>query len=342
MQTQNKQFLFLKRKITKLFFLKLALIERIAGQFISYSLRPKRSSQVGTWSDALKREPKTAIVIQGPLLTKNDFTLETVRLYKKHYKNSTIILSTWKNEDPLKIEEFKREGVEILLNDEPSSRGPRNINKQIVSSLEGIRYAQNIGAEYVLKSRTDQRMYAVNAVEFMINLLNTFPIATGHSQKRRIISASLATLKYRPYGVSDMFMFGHVDDMLTYWNPPLDTREVSLGATSTIRDFTKSAICEIYLTTNYLKKIGKEVEWTLKDSLKAYADHFIIVDHQSLDLYWHKYDHHQEQRFMNYDTIKNDRLLTFADWFNLYTNLQNHVQIREENLDEPFNSPIEP
>jgi hypothetical protein len=185
-------------------------------------------------------------------------------------------------------------------------------------------------------------MYAVNAAEFLVNLLSTFPVVAGYQQKKRIVSASLATLKYRPYGVSDMFVFGHIDDMLTYWNPPLDTREVSFGSTSTIRDFTQSAICEIYLATNFLKKVGREVAWTLEDSLSVYADHFIIVDHQSLDLYWHKYDHHTEQRFMSYDTIKNDRLLTFADWFNLYANLQNHVATQEENLDQPFNSPIKP
>lgn len=340
MQTRNKQFL--KRKITKLLFFKLDLAERIIGRFISYSLRPKRSSQIDTWSDVLKKEPRTAIVIQGPLLTKDNFTLETVRLYKKHYKNSLIILSTWKSEDTHKIEDFKKEGVKIILSDEPSSRGPRNINKQIVSSFKGIEYAKEHGVEYVLKTRTDQRMYAVNALEFLVNLLATFPITTGNQQKKRIISASLATLKYRPYGVSDMFVFGDINDMLTYWNPPLDTREISFGATYTIRDFMKSAICEIYLSTNFLKQVGREVTWTLKDSLSAYADHFIIVDHQSLDLYWHKYDHHQEQRFMSYDTIKNDRLLTFADWFNLYTNLQNHVQVREENIDKSFNSPIEP
>ena len=44
-----------------------------------------------------KKNSNSSIIIQGPILKKNNFTLNTINLYIKNCR-SKIILSTWKNE----------------------------------------------------------------------------------------------------------------------------------------------------------------------------------------------------------------------------------------------------
>ena len=52
---------------------------------LTYHERPLYSEDVNTWSDKLRQDPKCAIVLQGPIITEHDFTLNTLRIYKKHF-----------------------------------------------------------------------------------------------------------------------------------------------------------------------------------------------------------------------------------------------------------------
>ena len=172
------------------------------------------ANAVGTWSDPLLAIPTIALVLQGPLVLDNNFTLETIRLYKKHFTQSMIIVSTWEGENADYLTKIKAEGVELILNAKPAIAGIGNLNLQIVSSYNGIMRAKERGAAYVYKTRCDQRMYGVNINEFLHNLITQFPLKKPGLQKQRIIASSFSTLKYVPYLITDMFLFGHIDDML--------------------------------------------------------------------------------------------------------------------------------
>ena len=304
--------------------------------FITSHLRPKCASRVNVWPDELKSAPKCAVIIQGPIYKKDDFMLETVRLYKKLFPEASIIVSTWNTEDLEYIKKIKLENVEVILNAEPKIAGPSHINYQLKSSFAGIKLAEELGSEYVLKTRTDQRIYGVNVLDFFYNLLKTFPSKTGYKQKERIIGVSLNTFKYRLYDLSDMVVFGLLKDMELFWSAAPDNRPYKADPNLTQGEFSRLRICEMYLTSEYLKNIGRELKWTLEDSWQAMADHFIVVDQTSLDLYWHKYNKHKEFRYLKYGAILNNREMSFLEWFNLYKGLANKKFIPENTLEKRF------
>ncbi|MBQ7198282.1 MAG: hypothetical protein IJS29_03365, partial [Selenomonadaceae bacterium] len=65
-----------------------------------------------------------AIVMQGPLEYKDNYTITTARLYRQWYPNAPIVISTWKNEaTEIFREECRKIGVVLLENDLPDEPG---------------------------------------------------------------------------------------------------------------------------------------------------------------------------------------------------------------------------
>jgi hypothetical protein len=135
------------------------------------------------------------------------------------------------------------------------------------------------------------------------------------------------------YGLSDMLMYGHIDDMLLFWNISLDTRKFNSNdknlANSSLRNFAHWRICEVFLTTEFLNKVGQKLQWTLKDSWEMFANHFCIIDKESLDLYWGKYD------FLEYRWTRYGNAINIYSELNLYCNL-NKLNPPEHFLDLPI------
>lgn len=292
--------------------------------FTTYHIRPMKASRVKTVSDQLRKLPGYAIVMQGPMVTKYNFTLETLRLYKKHFAGAILILSTWKGEDEATLLSIRKEGVTIILNDTVEYAGPRNINLQIRSAAAGILEARRQNAEYVMKTRTDQRMYNPNVAEYFFNLMNAFHCSVGFKQSKRIIGIAFGRAKYKLYHFSDTLMFGTLQDMETYWRDEYVTKNVPRAGQG---DFS----AEGYLFRRFLKNIGREVRDTLKDSWEAYTTHCVIVDVASLDWYWYRYNRHSEYRHLNYKKHP-IRGLSFMEWFNLYQGMENKIEYKDSHL----------
>lgn len=306
----------LKKWLKKLF----NLIERPLPFFFTFHLRPKKAEKIGIVADKLLSYSKVAIVIQGPIVYDQDFTLETIKIYKKLFPQIIIILSTWDYEKKEYIEKIKKEINDVLLNKVPEEKGVQNINYQITSSISGTKRAKELGAEYVLKTRTDIRIYGKNSIEFLSNVLNGFSVKGDYGQNKRIIGMSLNSFKYRLYGLSDINLFGEINDMILYWSAALDKNG------SAFKNMPVG-LCEVYLATEFLKKVGRELKWTLEDSWQAFADNFCVIDENSLDVYWYKYARMKEHRYIRYNSERNDQEMTFLEWFNLYSNLQNKDKV---------------
>lgn len=288
--------------------------------FLTIHKRPTRSADIHTWDDlANATDPKIAIVLQGPLVSHRNFTKETVLLYKKHFGASSIIVSTWEDADPETLQELKDVGADVVLNVKPTISGIGNVNFQLISTLGGMKRAETLGAEFVYKTRCDERLYAPNTHRFLIELLRTFPVQSGFTQKYRIVGSSFGTLKYVPYLFTDVFQFGHIDDMLRYWSAPLDPRTKPSKMIHTVRDLDTEKMCEQYLSSTYLTSIGRHLSWTIADSWQVLADHFVIADQQSLDIFFYKYDFYEEHRGRRYDGISNNTPVTFSEWLSLYS-----------------------
>jgi hypothetical protein len=232
-----------------------------------------------------------AIVMQGLPVYENDFTLESLRLYKELFRDACIILSTWTDVPDKFVKDVQALEVMVLLNEKPEFTGVSNINLQVVSTNAGLRVAAEKGIKYVIKTRTDQRIYGGKTGSFLKKLLELFPYSAA-GKHNRIIACSLNTYCNRLYSVSDMFQFGFTEDLFHFWNIQLQ----SLG--TLINDqprfeadvtFTFEKIPEVYLMVHYMDKINFPVKWTLENYQELLRDYFCIIDKPVLDIFWPKY-----------------------------------------------------
>ena len=173
---------------------------------------------------------------------------------------------------------------------------------QIASTKAGIDFATQLHLKYVLKTRTDERMYGVDCLKFLIKMLNRFPVVGSTVQKQRIICHTAGTRKFNPYRFSDIFQFGAISDMKIFWE------NYSLEKPVTICP-------EIYLATRFLDNTGWKVKNTLEDSLEVLGKRFIVIDNESVDLYWCKYENTwREHPLVNYANPNLE--VTFKTWLN--------------------------
>jgi len=287
-------------------------IEKRNDAFFSYHLRPKKASGV-----SLKGKPvdnRIGIVIQGPLVETEDFTLETVRLYKTIFKGANIVVSTWEDSDASYAARIKELGVTVLMNKKPGKPGALNSNYQVFSTISGIYELEKNNVEYILKTRSDQRIYNSQTFNLVLGLIRLFP-PTSPLQTSRIVSVNFTTLKYRPYSIGDMCMFGAIQDMKKYWEASEDEREIDRRdiMNLSIGELFEKNVAETYYCTNYLKKLGVPTPPSIINSIEVYRNYFIVIDSILVDLFWYKYDYEIEHRHRYYN--KNlFELFSFSDW----------------------------
>ena len=291
-------------------------LEMLTGRYISYVARPRYAKGVRIMSDAAERDySEYAIVLQGPLAPRNHFTIETLLLYKKNFPGAALILSTWANEDPAVIAEAREMGAEVVLSEPLASGEPGNINRQIITSRAGIARARAMGRTYVLKSRPDQRMYNPRLLSFLSDMLVCFPVAPG-TARGRIIGTSSYVGRKKLYLFTDLLIFGYLEDMENYFNPPLvQDPKIRLPFLEPRRPFSTEA----YLCWQYTMKIGYPTATTEDEYNSMLARHFCVVDDSSLDWFWHKYHKHhfKERRLAEYGRAI-DVTLNFPFWLELY------------------------
>ncbi len=290
----------------------------IDGDFYNLKNFPIKAKNYQLQSDAYTI-PSLCIVIQGPIVKENDFTLETCKIYKKIFNNSeTIILSTWDTEDKKYLKNFEAIGVKVLLSKAPDFAGRANLNYQILSTMKGLKEGEKLGCEYAIKTRTDQRFYSTNLSRDLFNLLKIYPPSPNYNMHSRLVALSFNSFKYRYYGISDMFLFGNTQDMLKYWNSPLDTKKYEEYKTIKQKDLWQQYCYETYIASHFLKNIGVTPEYTLKHTWKIYKDLFIFIDKEILDMYWPKYTNLDSRwRLFRPNMLEEMR---HSDWLNLYLN----------------------
>lgn len=236
---------------------------------------------------------KYAIVIQGPI---NDSNIEKIiEYYRWAQPTAMIIVSTWKtiNKDYLLI--LKEKADYIVLNDEPSVCGRANINYQIVSTREGIKKAKEIGAEYVLKARSNSLIWAKNLFETYENWVKKDKDLEHikYGLKYKILSEYRDNFNDKiPFGICDFTFLGYIDDMLKLWDIPLDINsEFSQENMSTLES-EKKMICNkttkelfekrlsgvLWLSLGFCDKIGYPYACDNRKSKQYLKDLFLFLD----------------------------------------------------------------
>lgn len=304
-------------------------------------LQPKNSSNILENYLLENTHPKTAIVIQGPIIIEDDYTFETIQIYKKILSDAIIIVSTWASTPIDTIKRIEGLGVEVVLSDPPNTSGVGNINYQVVSTNAGLRKAKELGVEYVFKTRSDQRFYKNNILSYFFSLLNEFPLGDDFSylgQKQRLIVGQGTTggVMFVPFFIQDFYIFGHIRDVSSYFDISLDesdySRQERLNQYFTechelnVYEFQSRMAPEIILAKNYLSNKGVV---SLKEDLYTYwlaiKDLFICVSHQELCFCWPKYEMGKIENLIDWSYLpkdSKDRYLSytwnFSNWLSLY------------------------
>ena len=307
--------------------------------FFSYRVRPKTADAIPVLENKSTHE-KCAIILQGPIMAENNFTLETVKLYRTFYPDAIILVSTWVDEPEERIDTLRAAGAEVVQSVKPKFSGRGNINFQLVSAKAGLLKARELGAVYLCKTRTDQRIYHPNILEFFINLIGNFSIdrdAFSIEQKARIICLSMEYGNmFYPFFMSDFLYFGLVDDICKLFDGELDQRknvEKPKGY-SRKEAAEQNLVAEIQIIRDYINRNGGDNTCSVKNYWNFIKSDLICINKDEIGLYWPKYGGQYCENTRNgyfYTTEKKEELKCynwdFINWLNLYTGT---LQYREE------------
>ena len=309
----------------------------------------------------------TAIVMQGPIEYKYNFTLETLYRYRAIYRDAVLILSTWKGEV---TDEFRWRaesiGVILLETIMPEDNGAFNVKLQLLSSFTGISLASEFEEiKYVLKTRTDQRIFLPDFLTYMKNLLRMYKAQAEELTERVIFLGGYQSSCTCPFEICDFLAFGAVEDVKKIYessgnsdrlckdgaaNPYyLSTRarvllerahadnfqEIQTMSEGERKDISRelmSFLCpETYIAITYYERVFAKRALTDEDDIHIHYWDFlkrcvIIVDQEQLQFYWFKYEH----RYLNTTNLISTGNLTTSVWLDIYLNWEKDRETTEK------------
>jgi hypothetical protein len=227
------------------------------------------------------------ILLQGP--AKDDDVLLRFALdrYTAFFPGALIVISTWLENSISLAEKYKN--IQVIYSRKPTNPGISNVNLQIESTRAGIEYARKAGAKYVLKLRTDQVCLSPLLLNHLQNAIRFSDKQFGDS---KIVVSSLNTFCFRPYSISDMFMFGRIETMLEYWDIPYDNRvpEDLVGyQLDSLFLWSKARLAENYLSSKFLENRGEVLDFTLEHYYHVLGKYFMVLNASTVGQMWPKY-----------------------------------------------------
>ncbi len=262
---------------------------------------------------------KVGILVQGQLIP--DVTFVSCRRYRTLYPNSKIVFSTWQGSRHRDIERIQNLGIHVIQNEQPEFPGPSNINLQIVSTKNGLDSLSEMGVSLVLKSRSDGILTADYLLEYLQFLFETYS-----ENGKKIIIPSYNTFLFRLYSPTDQFQFGRTEILQKYWSCPL--------AENARIEFR---FAESYLLREYLSSIGRNVSFTIEDSLIVYRDFFVIADNAELGLVLNKGTKLEvSNRWANDGFPQTFSEIHNWQWIELQKNVDRYIKYSQEIINFPL------
>ena len=290
----------IKYYFSKLIYLIFDKVETLLGYFIIFKLLPVRMRKLDVY---LPRHEdigsEYTIIMQGPIIHENEFTIETLSYYRTIFPNVRIVLSTWDSECSKACKKIEKIGVDVLLSKIPNYRGISNVNLQLTSTINGLSFLGD-DTNYILKTRTDHRIYSSdNWLAYLRNKCERTNSEKGIEKK--LLVCNLNMFRSRKYVVSDMFMFGKKKDMLFFWNIPHQVSSKNIDLDNEIFGFHGA---ETHIMYQFLESIEWDILKTKSDSDIFFHSYFSLVDKDVLELFWFKYNHFYDRKFK---TVENGR-----------------------------------
>lgn len=306
------------------------------NSYISIVLRPKYSRDINI-RPFQKGNNDTSILIQGPITNNIKFLTETVKIYKKNFPKTDVILSMWDYEEKLLNTYLKENFNEIIINkgDDVNNPAIGNLNLQTQSTFKGLEYIQKCKKKFTIKQRADGRIYNPNCINFFKNLSKSFP--TNSKEYSRILVSNIGTMKYRFFCLSDLLLFGTTNDLLKYFkNECYEVGLKKIDSKINLKFPIKNGVpitVETFLCMRYMKNFNVNLKLNQSCWRKILKKYFLIFDVSSIDFFFKKHGYHFEERqIKTYSNIDHEAI-NFSDWLDVY---YNDKQIWPQNNFEKF------
>lgn len=317
------------------------------NEYVSYRIMPKDTSVIPIM-DGLNQSQSFAIVMQGPLCKKDNMTVNSIKFYKKTYPLADIIVSTWNDESEEDVNELANLGVTVIQSEKPRFSGIMNVNYQLKSSLAGVKRAKELGCEFSVKTRTDQRICRPFIFDSMISAIKLFPGGVG--QKGRIVTLGVCSGgMFIPYHTCDFLYLGYTEDLINVFSAPFDCRDYNEMppkknlSESRRENSEKMYPPEIYILKHYCKDFLKlSGDDTIKEHWNVTKNYLVCYGMNDVDLMWNKYDRLYNLNFYSSSYFNGkdspQKLYTmcfdFFNWFNLYVGNIRYDECYEKYADE--------
>ena len=176
---------------------------------------------------------KIFFVIQGH----TNFCDEILESFKT---TKNVIWSTDDDADPSHLEKIKNSNVKLVTSKKPNFPGYGNVNLQINSTLQGLYLAKEMGADYVVKMRSDMSfsdtnkfidILILNNKIYFLAYVNNLKSGNLPSERKEIdvwISKEnlyINNLKGYNY-VLDFINYGPIEKMISFWSYPLENSNI--------------------------------------------------------------------------------------------------------------------
>lgn len=218
-----------------------------------------------------------SVVVQGPIQRQDSLTRRVLESVRTHLPDAELILSTWKGSDVSGLNYDI-----LLLNDDPGAiNGNNNVNRQIVSTRNGLEKASR---KYAMKLRTDTLLTGTG----FLDAFERYPERRDDFKvfEHKIVIPTLYTrnpLRVSFYSglsfffhPSDIFQFGLKTDLWSLWNIPLSTT------------FSR-CVPEQYIWITCLKSTVKDLDYlglSIKSRLKLHelslSNNFLVETPETL------------------------------------------------------------
>lgn len=242
----------------------------------------------------VKDSAQVGIVFQGPVIDEAKLR-EGLAHYRRLLPASPITVSTWEGAVSADFREYLQAlRVSCVESRAPAVAGIMNVNRQIVSTAQGIAcLLQDSNPVIIAKTRTDYFPWrpdkAVRQMQAHERLLGS---------RARIWGIDFNTRMDLPFSFSDIFQIGPVDILKDYWRGDmLYPEDVSVKQFFKLTDHQKDIAAilslqpaEIFLARRYLEGRGCAYDYSsLADYQAALSDWFGILDSQHIELAFGKY-----------------------------------------------------
>lgn len=272
-----------------------------------------------------------SFIVQGPIY--ENYTHKVCESIRKYAPGAEIVVSTWLGS--------KRDGLDCDLfieNEDPgnflfvlpevmdngSNLYPMNVNRQIISTVNGLKSATR---KYACKLRSDLVLTGTNFLNYYLkydaSICQPYHSALMH---RVVTLTSVNPRRYNPfaYYLCDWFFFGLRGDLINIWDIPLIMKnDLVKNPVSKEYLMTENYGNEQYIWMGFLKKIqnihiqnGYEInDEIICDSEKSYANCCIFATAKNANVYSLKIG---KKGYGDKTSFSNAGLYTENDWIRMY------------------------